>query len=174
MISRAKKEALRAEAGDRFNKASGALVAEYRGLTVAELTELRTKLRGVGSEFKVTKNRVLKKAIEIDAQGSEELAEKLVGPVGIVYLNGDIAAGAKVAVEFAKDHDKFVVSSGLLDGELVSVAEIETISDLPSKDVLLAQILGSLIAPHKGIMGILNGVPRSLVQVVNAIKDTKN
>ena len=97
-----------------------------------------------------------------------------MGPVGIVYLNGDIAAGAKVAVEFAKDHDKFVVSSGLLDGELVSVAEIETISDLPSKDVLLAQILGSLIAPHKGIMGILNGVPRSLVQVVNAIKDTKN
>lgn len=174
MISRAKKEALRAEAGDRFNKASGALVAEYRGLTVAELTDLRIKLREAGAEFKVTKNRVLKKAIELDAQESGELADKLVGPVGVVFLNGDVAAGAKVAVEFAKNHDNFVVTGGLMDGALVSNDEIKAISDLPSKEVLLGQILGSLTAPHKGIMNILNGVPRNLVQVINAIKDTKN
>lgn len=173
MISRAKKEALRAEASDRFNKAGGALVAEYRGLTVAELTELRTELRKVGAEFKVTKNRVLKKAIELEAQESSELADKLVGPVGVVYLFEDVAAGAKVAVEFAKNHEKFVVTGGLMDGGLVSDKEIEAISNLPSKEVLLGQILGSLTAPHKGIMGILNGVPRNLVQVINAIKDTK-
>lgn len=173
MISRAKKEALRAEAGDRFNKANGALVAEYRGLTVAELTELRTKLREVGAEFKVTKNRVLKKAIELDAQESGELADKLTGPVGIVFLNEDVAAGAKVAVEFAKGHEKFVLTAGLMDGAMVSNAEVEAISNLPSKEVLLGQILGSLTAPHKGIMGVLNGVPRNVVQVINAIKDTK-
>ena len=82
MISRAKKEALRAEAVDRFNKVNGALVAEYRGLTVAELTELRLELRKVGAEFKVTKNRVLKKAIELDAQDADGLSDKLTGPVG--------------------------------------------------------------------------------------------
>jgi len=173
MISRAKKEALRAEAVDRFNKVNGALVAEYRGLTVAELTELRLELRKVGAEFKVTKNRVLKKAIELDAQDADGLSDKLTGPVGVVYLYDDAAAGAKVAVEFAKSHEKFVVTGGLMDGSAVSESEIEAISKLPSKEVLLGQILGSLTAPHKGIMGILNGVPRSLVQVINAIKDTK-
>ena len=173
MISRAKKEALRTEAGERFNQSNGALVAEYRGLTVAEITELRTELRKVGAKFKVTKNRVLKKAIELDAKEAGELSSKLVGPVGVVYLENDVAAGAKIAVEFAKNHEKFTVTGGLLDGALVSEAEIEAISKLPSKEVLLGQILGSLTAPHKGIMGILNGVPRNLVQVINAIKDKK-
>lgn len=173
MISRAKKEALRSEAGDRFNKASAALVAEYRGLTVAELTELRTELRKVGAEFKVTKNRVLKKAIELDAQESESLSDKLVGPVGVVFLYEDVAAGAKVAVEFAKGHDKFVVTGGLMDGSSVSTAEIAAISNLPSKEVLLGQILSTLVNPHRGLMGVLNGVTRNLVQVINAIKDTK-
>lgn len=173
MISRAKKEALRAEAGDRFNKAGAALVAEYRGLTVAELTELRTELRKVGAEFKVTKNRVLKKAIELDAEGSTALSDKLVGPVGVLYLYEDVAAGAKVAVEFAKSHEKFVVTGGIMDGAAVTEGDIKAISDLPSKEVLLGQIVGSLVAPHRGLLGVLNGVTRNLVQVINAIKDTK-
>lgn len=171
--NRKKKEELRLVIAERMNKAQAAFVAEYRGLTVAELTELRTELRKCDAEFKVIKNRVAKKALETEASESAPMSDSLTGPVGVIYSYGDLAAGAKVAVEFAKSHDKFKITGGVLDGKALTDADIKSISDLPSKETLLTQIVSSLVSPHRGLLGVLNGVNRNLVQVINAIKDKK-
>ena len=77
-------------------------------------------------------------------------------------------------MDFEKDHPSFKVAGGVVDSSAVGPAELKALADLPSKDVLLGQIVGSLVAPHRGLMGVMNGVSRQLVQVINAIKDTKS
>jgi large subunit ribosomal protein L10 len=173
-LSRTAKEALKSTLAKEFQDSNATIIAEYSGLTMAQLTELRVKLREADANFKVVKNRVAKVAIKEDSPDSESLCDHLKGPVGVVFAKGDAAAAAKTVLDFQKENkDLFKVTAGIMDGAAVSVADLDAIASLPSKDVLLAQIIGSLVAPHKGIMGVLNGVPRQLVQVINAIKDTK-
>lgn len=172
-MDRAAKETLRVKSAGRFNKSEAAIVAEYRGLTVAELTQLRRDLRKANAEFRITKNRVAKKAVHAEAENYKAVSDKLKGPVGIIYLYGDVAAGAKAADNFAKGNEKFVITGGVMEGKALSKAEITTLASLPSKEVLLAQIVGSLVAPHRGLLGVLSGVPRNVVQVINAIKEKK-
>ncbi len=173
-MSRSAKEALKTTLGDKFKGSSATIVAEYSGLTMAELTALRVSLREVDATFKVVKNRVAKVAIKEDAPDIEPLVDHLKGPVGVVFASGDVAAAAKSVLEFAKEKKEFFkVTAGMMDGQAVTVADLDAIASLPSKEVLLGQMVGTLVAPHKGIMGVLNGVPRQLVQVINAIKDTK-
>jgi large subunit ribosomal protein L10 len=167
------KGALRAEFEGRFEKANAAIVAEYRGLTVAELTELRRELRKVNGEFKVLKNRVAKKAI-MSTEKSSALTASLKGPIGVAYLYGDAAAGAKALVEFEKTKEPFKITAGIMEAKFISSAQVKAIADLPSKEVLLGQLVGLLVSPHRGILGVLNAVPRSLVQVINAIKEKKS
>ncbi len=167
------KQQLREVAADRFKKSKAVLVAEYRGLTVEELTQLRVSLRKASAEFKVVKNRIAKKAISIDVQDLEGLSSKLVGPVGLICSYGDSAQVTKAVLDFEKDHPNFKVTAGHMEGTTLSKADLEAIASLPSKEVLLAKIIGSLVSPHRGLLGVLNGVPRSLVQVINAIKDKK-
>lgn len=167
------KEALRGEIGEKFNKASAAIIAEYRGLTVEEITELRVQLRESEAEFTILKNRVAKKAMEDECKDSNELSGDLTGPVGAVFVYGDPAQATKSVLEFAKAKDNFSVKSGMMDGKVVSIDDLKAIASLPSKEVLLAKIVGSLVSPHRGLVTVLSGVPRNLVQVINAIKDTK-
>ncbi len=172
MDRKAKKE-LREDTAERFKKSKAVLVAEYRGLTVEEMTKLRVSLRKASAEFKVVKNRIAKKAISIDVQDLEDLSKSLVGPVGLICGYGDAAAITKAALDFEKDHPNFKVTAGHMEGAPLSKANLKSLADLPSKEVLLAQIIGSLVAPHRNILGVLNAVPRNLVQVINAIKDKK-
>ena len=171
---RAAKSALREDLAGRFNKATASVIAEYRGVTALEMAELRVELRKVNTEFRVIKNRVAKKAIEQEAQNSSALATKLVGPIGIAYMYGDVAAGTKAILAFEKTHEKFKVTAGVMEGQVLGVKELKALSDLPSKEVLLAKIIGSLVAPHRGLLTVLNGVGTNLVRVLNAIKDTKS
>jgi len=174
-MSRSAKKALKTALGGEFSSSNAAIVAEYAGLSMAELTELRVKLRETDAQFKILKNRVAKVAIKEDAPDASALIEHLNGPVGVVFIKGDAAATAKSVLDFAKEKkDFFKVKAGIMDGQAVTAAELDAIASLPSREVLLSQIVGSLVAPHKGIMGVLNGIPRQLVQVINAIKDTKN
>lgn len=168
------KEALRVNFEGRFEKANAAIVAEYRGLTVAELTELRRELRKVKGEFKVIKNRVAKKAVLGKVQSFAPLAESLKGPIGVAYLYGDTAAGAKALVEFQKGKELFKITAGVMEAKAISAAQVKAIADLPSKEVLLGQLVGLLVSPHRGLLGVINAVPRSLVQVINAIKEKKS
>lgn len=173
-MSKAAKKALKEDITGRFGKANSAMVAEYRGLTVSELTELRVRLREAKAEFKVVKNRVAKVSIREDAPQATPISDSLKGPIGIIFVYGDPAAAAKQLLEFEKDKKEFFkVTSGVVDGKAVSATDLKTLAELPSKDVLLARIIGTLVSPHRGILGVLNAVPRSLVYAINAIKDTK-
>lgn len=174
-MDRAQKAALRDNLAERFEKANGAVIAEYRGLTVAELTELRVKLRAAGAEFKVLKNRVAKKAIEAKSPKTAAILNDLKGPIGLVLISGDFAAATKSLLEFGKERSEiFKITAGVMDAKRVSLDDLKAISELPSKEVLLGRIVGTLVSPHRGLLNVLNGVPRNLVQVINAIKDKKN
>lgn len=173
-MDKAKKDVVRKAIGEKLNGSNGAIIAEYRGLTVAELSELRRDLRESQAEFKVVPNRIAKKAIELECPDCADLAEGFKGPVGVVYLLGDAAQGTKKVLKFEKEHEKFVVKLGLMENKSVSAEQLKAIADLPSKEVLLGQIVGSLVAPHRGLLGVLNGVTRQLVQVINAIKEKKS
>lgn len=162
---------LKDEYADSFSKITAAYVAEYRGLTVAELSELRRTLRKVNATFTVVKNRVAIKAIEGTKEA--ELKGILKGPVGIIQAFGDAAQVAKVVSDFEKNNEKFKVAGGLLEQKLVSASDVKVIADLPSKEVLIAQLLGLLTSSHRNLLGVINAVPRSLVQVINAIKEKK-
>lgn len=172
-MTKARKQTLKTEIGGRLKKANAAFIAEYRGLTVSELTELRVKLREAKAEFRVVKNRVARVAIKEDVPSAMPIADKLKGPIGLVLAYGDSAAAAKALLEFAKDKENLKVTEGVMDGVGVSLAELKAISSLPSREVLMAQIVGSLVAPHRGLVTVLSGVTRQLVQVINAIKEKK-
>jgi len=173
-IDKARKEAMREELAGLFNKATASVIAEYRGITAQELSELRVELRKVNTEFKVIKNRIARKAVEGEASDSVALSSKLVGPIGIAYMYGDVAAGTKAMLEFQKSHEKFKVTAGVMEGKVLGPDDLQALSDLPSKEVLLARIIGTLVSPHRGLLHVLNGVGTNLVRVINAIKDTKS
>jgi large subunit ribosomal protein L10 len=172
-MDRKGKAALREVAEGRFEKANAAIVAEYRGLTVSSLTELRKALKKVNGEFRIVKNRVAKKAVLGKAETAKGLADSLKGPVGIAFLYGDAAAGAKALSDFEKTNELFKITAGVMESRKLSALEVKAIASLPSKEVLLGQILGLLVSPHRGILGVVNAVPRSLVQVINQIKEKK-
>ncbi len=168
------KELLGKNLAEKFNGAPAAIVAEYRGTTSEEMAELRRELRKVNSEFRVLKNRAVQKAISQYAPSAQALAGELSGPIGVTYLYGDPAAGTKTLLEFAKSHANLKVTVGLMEGALVSVAQLQAISELPSKEVLLGRIVGTLVAPHRGLLYALNGISANLVRVIHAIKETKS
>ena len=174
-MTKAAKAALKDKVADRLKTANSAIIAEFRGLTVQELTDLRVKLRASKAEFKVIKNRIAKVALKDgNLPAIAPVSDRLRGPVGIVIVYGDPAAAAKAVLEFGKDKENFKVTGGVFDGKPVSPAELKIVADLPSKEVLLARIIGTLVSPHRGILGVLSGVPRQLVYAINAIKDQKS
>lgn len=172
----ARTKAMKAEhkenVGSKFARAKAAVVAEYRGLSANDLAALRVELNKVKGEFQIVKNRVAKKALE----GNENFApfaKDLHGPIGVAYFYEDVAAAAKSMLAFANGKDNFNVRSGMMEARVLSVVDLKAISDLPSKEVLLAQIIGSLVSPHRGLLYVLNGVGTQLVRVISAIKDKK-
>jgi len=170
-MDRKAKENLRVKFEERFEKATSTVIAQYSSLTVAELTELRKNLRKVNAEFRVVKNRVARKAVA--GKKNEALSPDLKGPVGVVYIYGDPAPVAKTLIDFEKSKELFKISNGVMDNKPITPAGLKMISDLPSKEVLLGQIVGLLVAPHRQLLGIMTAVPRSLVQVISAIKEKK-
>lgn len=171
--SKAAKVELGKELGEKFSRAKGAVVAQYSGMTAEDLTSLRREMRSAGCEFKVMKNRVAKKAIDQSLPTAAAFKEKLVGPIGVIYINKDVAAGAKAIIKFSKEKEIFKLTSALLEGQVTPITELQAIADLPSKEVLLTQIVSSLVAPHRRLLGALNGVAGNLVRVISAIKDKK-
>ncbi|GAB4563325.1 MAG: 50S ribosomal protein L10 [Geothermobacteraceae bacterium] len=170
-MNRTGKEQLVAELAGKLASVKAAFIADYRGLTVEQANDLRNKLREAGVEYQVVKNTLLKLAIR-DTE-SACLEEFLQGPTAIAMAGEDPVAPAKVLSEFAKANDKFELKGGMLDGKKLDIAGIKALSDLPSREVLLAKVLGSMNAPVSNFVGVLAAVPRSLVQVLAAIQDKK-
>lgn len=150
--------------------ASGVLV-NYQGISVEDDTKLRSELRKVGVEYKVIKNTLISKASDI--AGLEGLKDVLNGMTAIAISKDDHVAAAKVLCEYAKKHENFVVKAGFIDGKVVGPEEIKTLAELPSKEVLVATVLGTLNAPITGLATVLNGTIRSLAIALQAIADQK-
>jgi len=166
------KQQLVAELTEKLKTAKASFLADYRGLTVEEVNDLRGKLRdAAGTEYRVVKNTLLKLAMkETDAA---QLTELLSGPTAIAIAQGDVVAPAKALSEYAKSNDKFELKGAVLEGQLIDLAGIKALADLPSREVLLSQVLSSINAPATNFVCVLSAVPRSLVQVLSAIKDQK-
>ncbi|WP_019893593.1 50S ribosomal protein L10 [Allobaculum stercoricanis] len=140
----AQKEADVAELSQKISDSSSVVVVEYRGLTVAEITELRNNLRKEGVDMKVFKNTIAQRTVK--QLGFEALEPALKGPNALVF-GTDQVAPARVLAEFAKTHDKLVLKSGIVDGAVVDEATIKTLSSLPNKEGMLAKFASTLNAP---------------------------
>lgn len=171
MRSKSTKVAWRDTIVESLDKAGALYFTEYSGMTVEELTSLRVELKKAQADFHVVKNTVARKAIE----GREEavVAKMLKGQIGVVYAYGDVAAAAKAVVEGAKKFEKFKVVGGYFEKNAIGESTVNQIASLPPREVLLAKIIGSMVAPHRGLVGIINAVPSALVRVLNQIKETK-
>ena len=170
-MNKSTKEQVVAEFAEKLKNAQAAFLTDYRGLTVEQADELRNKLRAVGVEYSVVKNTLLRLASR--GTDMECLDEYLAGPTSLTIAIDDPVAPAKVLTEFAKAHDAFEVKAAALNGALLSVADIKALAELPSREELLAKMLGSLNAPVSNFVGVLAAIPRSLVQVLGAIQEQK-
>ena len=170
-MARPEKEAVVKELTDKFSGAKSLVITDYLGLNVAEMTELRSKLREAGVEFKVVKNTLA--TIAANDVEMEEMTEYFSGPTAIAFGEDDAVSPAKVLVEFAKDHEVLEVKAGLLNGEIISKEKVESLAEIPSREELLAKAFASMKAPLSGLVNVLQGNIRGLVQVLNQIKEEK-
>jgi len=165
---RSEKERVVAELAERLRSTETLMVADYRGLTMPEIEELRTRLLEAGARFTVVKNTLTKLAAE--AAGSKDVLDLIDGPTAIAFLeaDGDPAAVAKVLNETARARNVLVIRGGILDGELVGDADIKRLATLPPTDVLRAQLAGAVVAPLTTIVGLFTAPLRDLVGVIDA------
>jgi large subunit ribosomal protein L10 len=166
---RAEKVAVVDEVRERLNGATGSVITEYRGLTVAQLADLRQRLAAAGSDYKVYKNTLVKLAISSGPH--ESLGDYLSGPTAIAFVHGDVSAVAKALRDFARTHPALVIKGGLLDGASLSTMDLTSLADLPSRDVLLARLAGAIAAPLQTLAGLLQALPRNLAYGLSALID---
>jgi large subunit ribosomal protein L10 len=155
------------EVRSRIGEASASIVSEYRGLSVAELAELRTALAAVGGDYRIFKNTLVRRAI--DGGEYQPLSEYLSGPSALTFVQGDVSAVAKALKDFARANPLLVIKGGLADGSLLSSSDLAALADLPSRDVLLARIAGALAAPMQQLAGLLQALPRNLAYGLSAL-----
>lgn len=153
---------------EKLESSKGVVVTDYRGLNVANVTELRKKLRDAGVEYKVVKNTLTK--IAAQQLGLEGLDPFLEGPTAIAFGMEDAVAPAKVIAEFSKDHKELEIKAGVLEGKVIGVNEIKALAELPSREVLLAKLLGGMQSPLYGMANVLQGNLRNLVYVLDAVR----
>lgn len=147
------------------------IFADYRGLTVGEITKLRGELKQANSDIKVYKNSLIKRALKDLGLSLGET--QLVGPTAMVSISEDAATAAKAIVEFVKAYEAASIKCGLLDNESLDESGIKHLASLPSKDILRAKVVGGLKSPITGFVMSLSSPMRGLVMVLNAIKEKK-
>ena len=164
-MDRSQKEKLVKELHGIFDGAELMVLTHQSGLTVAEATDLRSKMRESGARFKVTKNRLARLAIE--GTKFAELADQFKGPTAIAYSEDPVAA-AKVVVDFAKGNDKLVVIGGALNDKVLETSEIDALAKLPSLDQLRSMLIGLIQAPATKVAGVLQAPAGQLARVFGA------
>ncbi|MCI8540591.1 MAG: 50S ribosomal protein L10 [Erysipelotrichaceae bacterium] len=149
------KKAVVTEIADKMKEAQSTVIVEYRGLSVAEVTQLRRELRAENVDFKVYKNSLAQRAAE--AAGASELVKDLIGPNAIAFGN-DAVAPARVLAKFAKDHEALVLKSGIVEGKVVGLDTIQKLSVLPNREGMIAKFMGCLQSPVRKFAVALNAV----------------
>src|SRR5262249_37326900 len=170
-MARAVKEATVAELTERFQSSSGAVLTEYRGLTVAQVKELRQAL-GQDASFSVVKNTLTKIAAK-DAGLSADFSQLLVGPSAIAFVGGDVVQAAKGLRDFSKANPLLVIKGGVLDGKMMTPAEITKLADLESRDVLLAKLAGAMKASLSGAAATFAAMPVQMARLLAALEEKK-
>ena len=164
------KKAVVAEVSAQVANAQSIIVAEYRGLEVGDITELRAKARDAGIYLRVLKNTLARRAVA--GTPFEELTSQLVGPL-IYGLSADPVAPAKVLQAFAKENDKLVIIAGVMPNYLMDANAVKALASMPSRDELLAKLLGTMQAPIAKFVQTLNEVPGKFVRTLAAVRDAK-
>ncbi len=156
---------------ERFQKASITILADYKGLKVNEMNELRQKLLKTSAKLQVVKNTLARLAIE----GTEmkPLQEHFKGTIAVVTSEGDPVSPTKALIDFGKDREVPAVKAGFMSGEIMDHAKVEALSKLPSREEMLAKLLGSMQAPAQNMVNVFAAIPRQLVTVLAAIRDQK-
>jgi large subunit ribosomal protein L10 len=162
------KKALVAEVSEKVSQAQAIVLAEYRSLEVGQITQLRAKARGAGVYFRVLKNTLARRAVsETPFAG---LAKHMVGP--LVYgISTDPVSAAKVINDFAKTNDKLVIKAGAMPDQVMSAKEVATLASMPSRQELLARLMGTMQAPVTKLAQTLNEVPGKFARTLAALRD---
>jgi len=168
---RAEKVAVVDEVAAKLAAATAVFVTEYRGLRVGQLANLRRSLRSAGGEYKVYKNTLAR--LGAQKAGIADLDDLLVGPSGLTFVSGDIAAVAKSLRDVAKANPLLVLKGGAMGGKVLSARDIEALAELPSREVLLAQLAGAFQAPLVKTAGLLQALPRNFAYGLKALIDQK-
>ncbi|MFZ5564443.1 MAG: 50S ribosomal protein L10 [Thermodesulfobacteriota bacterium] len=171
MLNLTQKKALVEELRGSFQKAAVLILTEYQGMTVEQVNELRRKLKEIHVEYRVVKNTLLRLASQETPMAPA--ADYFKGSTAIALGYGDPVAVAKVLTEFAKTNEKLTVKAGVMGGRLMDTSKIVALSKLPSREELLAKLLGTMNAVPTSFVRVLNGIPAKLVYALSAIKDQK-
>ncbi len=164
------KQAVVSEIAAQLGSAQSVIVAEYRGLDVGAVTDLRSKARKAGLYLRVLKNSLARRAVK--GTPFEKLSEQLVGPL-IYGISQDPVAGARVLSAFAKDNEKLVIRGGAMPNLLMSVKDVSALAALPSREELLAKLLGTMLAPVVKLVRTMNEVPGKFVRTLAAVRDAQ-
>lgn len=165
------KEAILKDTATRITDVRGLYLADFSGMTVEKMTMLRSKCRAEGVQFKVIKNTLLKRAF--NERGIRELDAYLIGNTGLVYSPNSETAPAKILADFAKEHELPKIKAAVVDGRLFDSKAIQTLATLPSREVLLGQVLGTLIAPMTQFLAAVNAalaVPANMADALHREK----
>jgi len=149
-----------------LKKSLVAIVTEYRGMKVSEITDLRRKLRPTGTEYHVTKNTLLRKAaVDLGFSGLDEV---LSGPTAIAFISDDLVKGIKALLDYQKTSKVFSIKAGIMGGKIIQGDKLEELTKLPTKEVLIGRLMGTLQAPATNLVTVLTAPPRDLVNTLAA------
>lgn len=171
-ITKDKKAELLKDLQDKFGRAESVYFADYRGLSVKDMGALRGKLREEGVDFRVAKKTLMQLSLK-NSDLPEAPAEVMEGPVGAAFSYEGVIAAVKALHEFSKGNDNLTILGGLVDGKFITKAEAVELAKLPTRDELLAKLVGSMKAPVSGFYGVTSGVLRNFVQVLKAYGEQK-
>lgn len=160
-----------AELKDLLSSSKGAVLVDYCGLTVAEDTELRSKMREAGVKYMVAKNTFIR--IAAKEAGIEGLDAYLEHNTAMAFSAEDPVAPAKILNDFSKDHKALEIKAGILDGKVIALDEVKALAELPSREELLAKLVGSMQAPISGLVNVLQGTIRNFVYTLEAVRQKK-
>jgi large subunit ribosomal protein L10 len=169
-MAKAEKATAVADIAEQFKESTATVITEYRGLTVANLAELRRSLAG-SAKYTIAKNTLVKRAAT--EAGMDGLNELFIGPTAIAFVTGETVDAAKAIKKFAKDHKALVIKGGYMDGRPVTVAEIEQIADLESREVLLAKLAGAMKANLTKAAGLFNAPASQVARLAAALQEKK-
>jgi large subunit ribosomal protein L10 len=160
------------EIKEEVGASSGYFLTDYRGLKVSEITDLRRKLRTVGAEYKVVKNTLF--SLAVGKEASSALTQYLEGPTAVAFVKADPVVSAKALVDFVREHKSMSLKAGVVEGQFLNMDQVQALSKIPSKEVLIAQMLGSMQSPITGFVGTLQGLMSNLVYTLQAVTDQKS